>query len=194
MFDRPAQMEPMLPTQLRAQLEASALELVRESGALGAALREPMRAEVVGVLRSINSYYSNLIEGHGTRPIDIERALRGDYSRDPKRKQLQLESRAHVEVQRELDRRLDAEPDLDLASERRGLSRYRATGTNGSTHACSPHRTRLAQIRFGERPGPTRISHARHSLLFPAALSRCARGRDAPGEVGSCEVSARPRL
>jgi hypothetical protein len=30
----------------------------------------------------VNSYYSNLIEGHITHPIDIERAMRQDYSAD----------------------------------------------------------------------------------------------------------------
>jgi len=31
---------------------------------------------------AMNCYYSNLIEGHDTHPVDIERALRDDYSED----------------------------------------------------------------------------------------------------------------
>jgi hypothetical protein len=32
----------------------------------------------------MNCYYSNLIEGHDTHPVDIEHALQGDYSRHRK--------------------------------------------------------------------------------------------------------------
>jgi hypothetical protein len=52
----------------------------------------------------LNCYYSNLIEGHNTLPIDIDRALKDDYAGDPKRRNLQLEARAHIEVQRMIDR------------------------------------------------------------------------------------------
>jgi Fic family protein len=51
----------------------------------------------------MNSYYSNLIEGHNTRPRDIERALAGDLDADETRRHLQLEAAAHVRVQSELD-------------------------------------------------------------------------------------------
>jgi Fic family protein len=47
----------------------------------------------------MNSYYSNLIEGHNTRPKDIERALAG-AELDPERRPLALEAKAHVEAQR----------------------------------------------------------------------------------------------
>ncbi len=43
----------------------------------------------------MNCYYSNLIEGHDTHPVDIERALRHDYSDDPRTRNLQLEAAAH---------------------------------------------------------------------------------------------------
>lgn len=52
----------------------------------------------------MNTYYSNLIEGHNTRPRDIERALAGELDKDEGRRNLQLEAAAHVRVQREVDR------------------------------------------------------------------------------------------
>ena len=52
----------------------------------------------------MNTYYSNLIEGHDTRPRDIERALAGEFDRDEDRRNLQLEAAAHVRVQSEVDR------------------------------------------------------------------------------------------
>ena len=51
----------------------------------------------------MNCYYSNLIEGHDTHPIDIERALKGDYSKDAKKRDLQLEAKAHIAVQQWID-------------------------------------------------------------------------------------------
>jgi Fic family protein len=59
----------------------------------------------------MNTYYSNLIEGHNTRPRDIERALAGEFDRDEARRNLQLEAAAHVRVQTEVDR-LGAAGDL----------------------------------------------------------------------------------
>jgi Fic family protein len=51
----------------------------------------------------MNCYYSNLIEGHDTHPIDIERALNGEYSEDAKKRDLQLEAKAHIAVQQWID-------------------------------------------------------------------------------------------
>ena len=52
----------------------------------------------------MNTYYSNLIEGHNTRPKDIERALVGQFDTDQERRNLQIEAAAHVRVQAEVDR------------------------------------------------------------------------------------------
>ncbi len=82
--------------------------LIRESAALGAALHPLTREGVVPMLRRMNSYYSNLIEGQVTLPRDIERALAGDYSKDPAKRALQQEAAAHVELEAHMMRRLDA--------------------------------------------------------------------------------------
>ena len=55
------------------------------------------------LVRAMNCYYSNLIEGHDTHPIDIERALKNDYSADPEKRNLQLEAKAHIAVQQWID-------------------------------------------------------------------------------------------
>src|SRR5438093_5841004 len=64
------------------------------------------------LVRSMNCYYSNLIEGHNTVPRDIERALAQNYSSEPEKRNLQLEAVAHIEVQRKIDSGTDepAEP------------------------------------------------------------------------------------
>jgi Fic family protein len=51
----------------------------------------------------MNCYYSNQIEGRNTHPVDIERALNNDFSKNPEKRNLQLEAKAHIEVQRWID-------------------------------------------------------------------------------------------
>lgn len=55
------------------------------------------------LLRITNSYYSNRIESEGTHPIDIEKAMKEDFSQDTKKKNLQELSLIHIEVQKLLE-------------------------------------------------------------------------------------------
>ena len=109
-------MEPMLPTSRQEELLELASKVISESAALGGSLPAPTRAELAAFLRNVNSYYSNLIEGHGTHPRDIERALRSDFSTSPEKRALQIESAAHVATQAAVEQRLSAEPGLDVCS------------------------------------------------------------------------------
>jgi Fic family protein len=86
-------------------LENLAFDLAREASELSGQLHPIVRLSVGDLVRSMNCYYSNLIEGHNTHPRDIDRALVADYSTDPRRRDLQLEARAHIEVQRLIDAR-----------------------------------------------------------------------------------------
>ncbi|GAA5120406.1 Fic family protein [Luteolibacter yonseiensis] len=61
----------------------------------------------------MNSYYSNLIEGHKTLPRDIERAMRDDFSPLPDDQRNQLLSVAHIKAERSMRNRLAAEKDLN---------------------------------------------------------------------------------
>lgn len=79
-------------------------ELSAESAALGRALHPRTAASLAQLVRIMNAYYSNLIEGHNTRPRDIERALTDQFDDDEGRRNLQLEAAAHVTVQAEVDR------------------------------------------------------------------------------------------
>ena len=115
MYHKPAHMEPLLP-QGAPDLEDLAREVVSRSAALGGQLHPIAKQAVVELLRLINSYYSNLIEGHSTHPVDIELAMRQDYSSDPAKRDLQLESLAHISCQRAIEARLLDEPGVDAAS------------------------------------------------------------------------------
>lgn len=100
----------------RAALNDLALELAEKSAAFRSSLPDSIAAALADLVRSMNCYYSNLIEGHNTHPVDIERALAGDYSSDPKKRDLQLEARAHITVQKWIDEDGLAEPPTDPAS------------------------------------------------------------------------------
>ncbi|HPX60227.1 MAG TPA: Fic family protein [Deltaproteobacteria bacterium] len=116
MYNNPAQMEPQFPPGT-PDLEDMAREVVSRSAALGGQLHPVAYQAVIELLRLINSYYSNLIEGHSTHPIDIERAMHKDYSADPVKRDLQMESLAHINCQKQIEVRLLAEPGLNTASE-----------------------------------------------------------------------------
>lgn len=98
-------MEPLLPEEGRhPELVDLSSELIAKSSALAARL-QPIIAEAIGqLIRSMNCYYSNLIEGHNTHPRDIDRALMGDFSRAHKKRALQLEAKAHIDLQRKIDK------------------------------------------------------------------------------------------
>jgi Fic family protein len=99
-----------MPAEGRAVLENLAFDLAREASELSAQLHPVVRLSIADLVRSMNCYYSNLIEGHNTHPRDIDRALTADYSSDPHRRDLQLEARAHIEVQQTIDERAGDPP------------------------------------------------------------------------------------
>lgn len=97
-------MEPLVPEDRRHILEELATELVDGTGRLAGRVHPIMQESLGDLVRAMNCYYSNLIEGHDTHPVDIDRALSDDYSTDITKRNLQLEARAHIEVQRMIDR------------------------------------------------------------------------------------------
>jgi Fic family protein len=99
-------MEPLTISQSsrqRTALTDLALELTQRATAFRKSLPDGVMTALADLVRSMNCYYSNLIEGHDTHPIDIERALKNDYSADPAKRILQLEAKAHITVQRWID-------------------------------------------------------------------------------------------
>jgi Fic family protein len=109
-------MEPMLPGS-QAELQELAFRIIKVSARAAGHVHPLVFREVSGMLQIINSYYSNLIEGHSTHPIEIERAMRQDYSGEPAKRALQEESLAHISVQQAIERRLEEEPELEITDE-----------------------------------------------------------------------------
>lgn len=101
--ETPYRIEPCLLETYPAALVDVIGDIIAAASALGQRLHPRTAASLADLVRVMNCYYSNLIEGHNTRPRDIERALGDDLDADDARRDLQLEARAHIRVQRELD-------------------------------------------------------------------------------------------
>jgi len=102
--ETPARIEPARLEEPTAPIADTIAELAASAATLGKALHPRTAANLADLVRIMNTYYSNLIEGHDTPPRDIERAVAGELDVDEGRRNLQLEAAAHVRVQREVDR------------------------------------------------------------------------------------------
>ncbi len=116
-FDTPTDMEPLIPADGDSVLAARASQLIRAASELRGYFAPETRQAIADLVRSMNGYYSNLIEGHRTHPLDIEAALAGDFSSEPKRRETQLLHVAHLEAQLNLERRLREEPGINFLSD-----------------------------------------------------------------------------
>lgn len=101
-----SRMEPMVLSdvvQRKHDLTDRALEVVAKSAGLAASLPASILSPLRDTVRAMNCYYSNLIEGHDTHPIEIERAMKAEFSANKEMRDLQMEAAAHIAVQAWLD-------------------------------------------------------------------------------------------
>jgi len=99
-------MEPMrISTNFRhrAPLADLSVDLAAHSAGFRRRLTGGVLSALTDLVRSMNCYFSNLIEGHDTHPLDVERALKNDYSANTDKRNLQLEARVHIAVQQWID-------------------------------------------------------------------------------------------
>lgn len=96
-------MEPMLVPEGDPALDDLTYDLNRRTATLAGAMPPEIQKELGRLVRSMNCYYSNFIEGSQTTPREIERALRSDFSKDQKQRSLQQEALAHIHVQQLID-------------------------------------------------------------------------------------------
>ncbi len=97
----------MLPEQNNRALEDAAFDLIAKASSLAGQVNPIATSSLGDLVRSMNCYYSNLIEGHDTHPRDIERALQQNFSKQPEKRALQLEAVAHIAVQKAIDEGAD---------------------------------------------------------------------------------------
>lgn len=125
MYTNPTQMEPLLPpiegvpphiVDGTRKITRIAEEVVRKDAALHHAIHPVTARTVAALVDSMNCYYSNLIEGHGTTPADIEKALNKDFSTNGKQRNMQMLSLAHIRAERMMKQLLRDEPGTDVCS------------------------------------------------------------------------------
>ncbi len=87
----------------RPELTNLVLELAQSSAGLRRSLPESLLSSLATFVGRMNCYSRNLIEGHDIHPVDSERALGGEYSKDEKKRDLQLEAMAYISVQQWID-------------------------------------------------------------------------------------------
>ena len=115
-LEGPSRIEPSLLEPVPGGIADLAAELSAAGAVLGASLPPMTATNLASLVRIMNSYYSNLIEGHDTRPRDIERAISGHLDEDEGRRNLQLEAVAHARVHSKIDAMAEAGTLPDPAS------------------------------------------------------------------------------
>ncbi len=114
MYDSPHQFLPLHPAEhLLQSYRERASAIVDGAAALGGHAHPATLDALREMLRSMNSYYSNRIEGQSTTPRNIDAALRQDFSEEPEVAHLQRIALAHIEAEREVERQASALPPLD---------------------------------------------------------------------------------
>jgi Fic family protein len=179
-YDHPSAMEPMFPADNR-EIQELAQQLGQAAARLDGCVHPVTGRGVATLVRSMNSYYSNLIEGHNTHPIDIERALRRDFADDPAQRALQMESTAHIEVQELLESRLRETQSFQICEAKslcwihkefyeRLPESFRLVKTkSGKTDRVAPGELRKAQVEVGFHVAPKADSLPKFLARFATA-------------------------
>jgi hypothetical protein len=97
-------MEPLLigeTSRHRGTLTDLALELAQKAAGFRRSLPESLVTSLADLVRAMNCYYSNLIEGHDTHPVDIERAHNRERSHEVLPRRIEDVHRAHEPLLRE---------------------------------------------------------------------------------------------
>src|SRR5690349_25067128 len=96
----PAAAEPYMPSEGTEVLDNLAFDLAREASELSGHLHPLARLSVGELVRSMNCYYSNLIEVNKRNPGNSNAELSADYPPTRQNRDLHLKPQANIEVQR----------------------------------------------------------------------------------------------
>jgi Fic family protein len=166
LYDHPADMEPLLPAESDGTWYGLTLALIRGSERLRGTLHPLVCKLIADLVRSMNSYYSNLIEGSRTKPRDMDAAIRKDFSTNPAQRALQIQHLAHIEVQAEMEARLPSMAAGDVCSAgflcwlHEGFGRRlpeefrRVSDEKGQTHEVEPGQLRRGEVSVGRHMAP----------------------------------------
>lgn len=106
LYDDPSQMEPLLPGEHKlGPLLEQAHMLQGAAFRLGGLCQAGALKDLRTLLRAMNSYYTNKIEGQHTLPLEIAQALGGDFSPDADKARRQRLAVAHMACEEQLEAR-----------------------------------------------------------------------------------------
>jgi Fic family protein len=161
MYRSPHQFEPLLPAPSQQEpLLAKAHDLARAAILL---VGRPVPLELRALLRVMNSYYTNRIEGQHTRPYEIEQALRKDFSKDPNLAMRQRLAVAHIDAEAALEQRYSGiqgakrlyQPDAVLDIHRELFARLPAADlAMPSGETVVPGKLREREVQVGQHVAP----------------------------------------
>lgn len=195
MLDSISRMTPLLPERAD-ELQDLALDVIQRSASLGTRQHPVTLRTLRELLRIINSYYSNLIEGHSTHPYDIVRAMQQQYDAEPAKRNLQLESVAHIAVQQQMEQWLREETARNIADQKFLSALHReffallpdefrivTNPDTGRESLVVPGDLRTEPVRVGQHEPPG------HGNL-PAFMARFAEAYDPEKHHGSTRLIA----
>lgn len=186
MYTNPHQFEPLLPADARLEpLLTKAHDLSRLATALAGTRVAP---ELRSLLRSMNSYYTNRIEGQHTRPHEIDQALRQDFSKDAALAAKQRLAVAHIGAEEALEQRYSgAEGARALYSmqavqdlHRELFGRLPAVDLRTSENEpIVPGQLRTREVKVGQHVAPTHASVPRFLARWAGFYGGVRRGEAA---------------
>ena len=111
-------LSPVLPgKENMGPLKDMAQAIITASAGLEGRVARETAVALGDRLRLVNSYYSNLIEGHKTSISDIESALHKVFSHNPDKKYAQELCAAHVETERRFVQLVEAQKDRNICDQ-----------------------------------------------------------------------------
>ena len=103
-YDDPSQMDPLLPGEHKLGPLLERAHLLRGAAyRLGGLCQTGALKDLRTLLRAMNSYYTNKIEGQHTLPLEIAQALGGDFSADADKARRQRLAVAHMDCEEQLE-------------------------------------------------------------------------------------------
>ncbi|HWQ93387.1 MAG TPA: Fic family protein [Clostridia bacterium] len=113
-YRHPEAMEPLLPKEQTGRLAELTCDILKASGRLTGQVHSPLVLKrVADLVRDMNCYYTNLIEGHKTLPREVGQAMKRDFARDETQRNNQQLSIAHIAVEKLMEERL-ADGSIDV--------------------------------------------------------------------------------
>lgn len=108
-YDQPHQFEPLLPMRQLDELAGQSRPVIEAALRLQSSAHASALSELRSLVRAMNSYYSNRIEGQSTHPVHIAQALKADFSAQPDIARRQRLAIAHIQAERALEDLISSE-------------------------------------------------------------------------------------